>query len=504
MKTIAIIFLSLIGLRAFAQNSATLMVDMSGNIVAPSRSVFLHSNVFNQSGIIRSVDGPTNLFNAAPLRSGEHVIVIEAGTFGNGGAALFTHDGGSSNPTNTTDTLAASPGRWVVRTVFSTPPAWSAITGKPTSFAAAGLTNQVLPLAAGSNSPLSGDLYLGAFVMNGVRYTNVQADSGSITGSISATLLTGTIDELRIPSSILRSNDAAATYATINNPTFTGTVTIDNATIGVATVTNELIVVQDTYGSSWATKTNAPSKKDVYDKIESLGGSGALFVSGITGGSPMAIDDLFNMNTAVTAGDMGSAGANLGGSFQWASATNGAGRQGIRIMRVANTNSAPCFGWYDNRTFAFPTQGSTNQLFFGADIKTPDKTSGASATNIYSLQVGFNASSTADTNLPANFMGFIHQTNLIGTVNWAFGAVSNSAGVTWVDTGVAYTASSWYSLGARMDGDKSVGYINGVAVVTNSANLPYGRSAGASVRNAVISGTTTLDTTLNALAIQYK
>lgn len=224
MKTIAIIFLSLIGLRAFAQNRATLMVDLSGNIVAPSRSVFLHSNVFNQSGIIRSVDGPTNLFNAAPLRSGEHVIVIEAGTFGNGGAALFTHDAGSSNPTNTTDTLAASPGRWVVRTVFSSPPAWASITGKPNSLDGLGVTNAFLPLSAGSNSPISGDLYLSAFVLNGTRYTNVSSSTNSGSG--------GPILEPDIPPEITRDSEATATYAAKSgNNIFTGANQFDGTTV---------------------------------------------------------------------------------------------------------------------------------------------------------------------------------------------------------------------------------------------------------------------------------
>jgi hypothetical protein len=329
--------------------------------------------------------------------------------------------------------------------------------------------------------------------------------SGGQLTEVPAYLLTGLIDELRIPDSILRTNDAAATYATIDNPTFTGTATFAAAVIPTLTITN-LIVPYQVYDTNWLTSTNVATQRAVAEKIQEMENQYGMvpFVSGITGGQPMLIDDLFNMQTAITAGDMGSSGANLGGSFQWTSATNGAGRQGIRIMRVATTNSSPLFGWYESRTFAFPTQGSTNQLFFGADIKTPDKTSGNAVTNIYSLQVAFNSSFTADTNRPATYMGFIHQTNLIGTVNWAFGAVSNSAGVTWVDTGVAYTPSTWYSMGARMDGDKSVGYINGVAVVTNTANLPYGLSAGASVRNAVIRGTTTLDVTLNALAIQYK
>jgi hypothetical protein len=49
-----------------------------------------------------------------------------------------------------------------------------------------------------------------------------------------------------------------------------------------------------------------------------------------------------------------------------------------------------------------------------------------------------------------------------------------------------------------------IGYHNDVAVVTNSSNIPWGLAAGASVRNAVISGSTSLDTTLNEIAVQYK
>jgi hypothetical protein len=230
-----------------------------------------------------------------------------------------------------------------------------------------------------------------------------------------------------------------------------------------------------------------------------------MFVTGIIGGSQLFVDDLFNLNTAVTSGDMGSSGANNGGSFQYTSATNGAGRQGIRIMRAQNTNQAPCFGWYDNRAFAIPTQNSTNQLFFGADIRTPDKTSGNVLTNIYSLQVGFNSLATGDTNRPATFAGWIHQTNIAsGAVTWAFGCVSNSVGVTWVDTGITYTPSTWYKLGVHVNGTNMIGYHNDVAVVTNSSNIPWGLAAGASVRNAVISGSTSLDTTLNEIAVQYK
>lgn len=172
MKTTIAILFALIGLcvgSAFAQNKATVMFDATGNVVAPSN--FLSSNVLNRAGIIRAVNGASDLFGAAPLRSGEHVFVIDAGTFGNGGAAMFTHDPGSSNPTNTTDTITASPGRWIVRRVYSAPPA--------------------LPLAAGSNSPLAGDLYLSAFVMNGVRYTNVTSSPGG-SSTLSNAVLLGT------------------------------------------------------------------------------------------------------------------------------------------------------------------------------------------------------------------------------------------------------------------------------------------------------------------------
>jgi hypothetical protein len=326
--------------------------------------------------------------------------------------------------------------------------------------------------------------------------------SGSALTEIPAHLLTGTIDDLRLSSAIQRTADAAATYATIANPNFTGTATFEDVIMSSLAVTN-FSVSYNPYGPSWESSTNVATERAVYERLESV--APQMFVTGIIGGSQLFVDDLFNLNTVATAGDMGSSGANNGGSFQYTSATNGAGRQGIRIMRVQNTNQAPCFGWYDNRAFAFPVQNSTNQIFFGADIRTPDKTSGNALINIYSLQVGFNSLATADTNRPATFAGWIHQTNIAsGAVTWAFGCVSNSVGFTWVDTGITYTPSTWYKLGVQVNGTNMIGYHNDVAVVTNSANIPWGLAAGASVRNAVISGSTSLDTTLNKIAIQYK
>ncbi len=164
-KLSAIAFI-LVAIEIGAQNVPMVAFDQStGDLLAPNATNFLRRNVVNQRGIIRQVDTVSDLNGTgSPYRSGEHVFVIDAGTFGNGGAALFTHDAGSSDPTNTTDTVIATPGRWKVRSVYSTAAVWSTITGTPSTLSGYGITN-ALPLSAGSNAPLTGPLYLPGIVL---------------------------------------------------------------------------------------------------------------------------------------------------------------------------------------------------------------------------------------------------------------------------------------------------------------------------------------------------
>ncbi len=333
---------------------------------------------------------------------------------------------------------------------------------------------------------------------NGTFAVNVTA--------VPANLLTGTIDDLRIPSSILRSNDAAATYAPIANPTFTGTVTMNSATIGTVTVTTNLNVPVDPYAAGWATKTNAPTKKDVYDKLESLTGVD-YFGNSIFAARPgfLLIDHLMSQPASGANGDIGTIAVNNSGSVTFLAGD--ADRPGMRLLRATGANQNPIHGWSGPTTatsIRATNFSGTGVLHYETEIRTPDKSSGNAVTNVYSLQVGFSSAASTSTNAPQDGAYLIHQTNLIGTVNWAFQCSSNNNFSTAVDTGVAFTNSAWYRLGVRLNGTNAVAFINGNAVATNTSHVPFGRQFGAFVRLCDIIGTTTLDVYLDKAALGFR
>lgn len=104
--------------------------------------------------------------------------------------------------------------------------------------------------------------------------------SGDVVGPASATagslaLFSGTTGKLLSSSALTEANvltesEAAALYATIASPTFTGGVTFDTGTFGTLIVTTNLFVADVAYGPSWDASTNVPTRNAVYDKIQSL------------------------------------------------------------------------------------------------------------------------------------------------------------------------------------------------------------------------------------------
>lgn len=252
MKTTTIIMMLMVAFSAIAQNRFSVMMDSGGNVVAPSKDSFVRSNILSHVGIARTVLHPYDLFNTAPMRVSESVIAVDAETFGSGGAALFVHDAGSSDPTNTTTTIQALTGRWVTRTVYSSAPSFAQITSKPSTLSGYGITN-ALPLTAGSNSALSGDLYLPAFVMNGVRYTNVSSTSGGVGGLVvsgDTNLVTNIVASLDtsavrtggtfaiVISSLNGSGDVVRKNGgTISNATLLGNVTLSSVDVATLTAT---------------------------------------------------------------------------------------------------------------------------------------------------------------------------------------------------------------------------------------------------------------------------
>lgn len=219
---------ALLVLSAFGQVTPTIMLDPStGTMLTPAVTNFLRWNVLNQAGFIRQVDAIAGIAGQAPYRSGEHVFVIDAGTFGGGGPAMFQHDALSSEATNTTDILAASPGRWKAKRVYGSggTPSFADITGKPETLSGYGITN-ALPLTAGSNVLLSGDLYLSAFVLGGTRYTSVVS---SASGSVTVNSETNTVTNFVAGADIapVRTNGTAA--FTVTGTTGTGDLVRSNA-----------------------------------------------------------------------------------------------------------------------------------------------------------------------------------------------------------------------------------------------------------------------------------
>ena len=313
--TFTILLTLLIGQAAMGQNLATPLVNPgTGALQAPSATTFLRQNVLNQAGIVRQVDTIADLNGVgSPYRSGEHVLVIAGSTFGNNYPTLFFHDSGSSDPTNTTDTVMAATGRWKAKKVFGGIPAWSDITGKPTTLAGYGITD-ALPLTAGSSAPLSGTLYLPAIKLGsdiertnwptsgGYVYvggntnnvtTNLQSNSeitvGFSGGSASFTAATtnGTGDLVRTTGASVTNLSLQGT-STFEALRITGTLTVSNLTItnanmvtprlGAATATS----LQSTSGITLLALTasrpvfSGASKELTSDGYDTVGSGGLL------------------------------------------------------------------------------------------------------------------------------------------------------------------------------------------------------------------------------------
>lgn len=178
------------------------------------------------------------------------------------------------------------------------------------------------------------------------------------------------------------------------------------------------------------------------------------------------------------------------------------GRYGMRFLRSAGANQGPLMGWHNTGTLRGPAVAGNDRFFFEASIKVPSTLSGAAGTDQYALQVGFN-NQTSGTNTPTDGSYLVHQTNLIGNVNWAFITTSNSVSATTIDTGVAVTNSAWYRLGVHLDATNTVAFINGVAVATNTTRLPLARGLNAIVRAPRYSGTTTVDALIDWMKLRW-
>lgn len=223
-------------LPALGASLPTAMMDTNGGLASPSKATFIRQNVLNQSGITRQVDFVTDL-NAAtsPYRSGEHVLVIDAGAFGAGGPVLFFHDSGSSDPTNTTDTfICTAGGRWKVKRLFGSIPSFADVTSKPTNILGYGITD-ALPLSAGSNAPLTGTLYVPSIKLGSdIERTNWPTGGGALSNTIDALTVTNlTVVDTFSADTI---DVASLTVDTFNatNASFSGTMTVPKPSSGAS------------------------------------------------------------------------------------------------------------------------------------------------------------------------------------------------------------------------------------------------------------------------------
>ena len=317
-RIIAAIGLIALAFCANAQNVPMAAFDPStGALLAPTPTNFVRRNVLNQQGITRQVDTVADLNGTgSPYRSGEHVLVIDAGTFGNGGPVLFFHDSGSSDPTNTTDTVIATPGRWKAKRVYGSIPTFAEVSSKPTTLAGYGITD-ALPLSAGSNSTLTGTLYVPAIKLGsdiertnwptgggGGGYVYVNGNTNNVTtnlqsnteitvgfsgGSASFTAATanGTGDLVRTTGASVTNLSLQGT-STFEALRITGTLTVSNLTItnanmvtprlGAATATS----LQSTSGITLLALTasrpvfSGSSKELTSDGYDTIGSGGLL------------------------------------------------------------------------------------------------------------------------------------------------------------------------------------------------------------------------------------
>jgi hypothetical protein len=214
--------------------------------------------------------------------------------------------------------------------------------------------------------------------------------------------------------------------------------------------------------------------------------------------SSFTIFDELLSGTAASGGQ-GAEGLNNSGTV---STTTEAGRPGVKFVRTTAAGNGALIGWHSVGSVRGPPVGSVEDLYFEASVKVPSTLSGAAGTDQYALQVGFN-SLASTTNTPGDGSFLVHQTNLLGTVNWAFITTSNSVSATIIDTGVAVTNSTWYTLGVWLDATNTIAFINGVPVATNTTRLPLGRNLNAIVRAPRYSGTTTIDALVDWVKIKW-
>lgn len=321
-KIIAVIGLAALVLGAHGQNVPTVVFDANtGDILAPAATNFVRRNVLNQRGITRQVDTIADLnATGSPYRSGEHVLVIDAGTFGNGGPVLFFHDSGSSDPTNTTDTVIATPGRWKAKRVFGSLPAFADVTGKPSTLSGYGITN-ALPLSAGSGAPLSGVLYAPLGIALGTNATSTNWPTGGGIGGItvggsgvasnaaSSAFMTAVRTNGDFAFNPASTTGSGTTLVLANSPSLTGTVSADTVTTSSMQVTSlvasalsagRMSVTNEPYGVGWNGSTNVPTRDDVYDQMETKAPLASPAFTGVPT-APTASTSVSNTQVATTA-----------------------------------------------------------------------------------------------------------------------------------------------------------------------------------------------------------
>lgn len=208
-------------------------------------------------------------------------------------------------------------------------------------------------------------------------------------------------------------------------------------------------------------------------------------------------DDLLSAST--TQGDAGTVGVNNSGSVNVTAGEPG--RPGIKFVRTTGANQMPVWSWRTADMMRMTNAAGLERWRFECGLKTPATLSGSANTDQYSLRAGFSTLPNT-TNTPTDSVAFVHQTNLLGSVNWAFQTINNSTATT-TDTGVAVTASTWYDLIADLTPTNAIATINGVAVATNTVGIPLSRQMGVGVQQQRYSGTTTIDCLVDYISLSY-
>lgn len=208
-------------------------------------------------------------------------------------------------------------------------------------------------------------------------------------------------------------------------------------------------------------------------------------------------DDLLSSST--TQGDAGTVGVNNSGSVNVTAGEPG--RPGIKFVRTTGANQMPVWSWRTADMMRMTNAAGLERWRFECGLKVPATLSGAANTDQYSLRAGFSTLPNT-TNTPTDSVAFVHQTNLLGSVNWAFQTINNSTATT-TDTGVAVTASTWYDLIADLTPTNAIATINGVAVATNTVGIPLSRQMGVGVQQQRYSGGTTIDCLIDYLSLSY-